>query len=169
MNPYVKKEEQCDVVESMKTELVMNYVAEQNDEDDLNKTCDDRDGTKEIDDLSSEPPLKNKRTALSHLLCDVYPENEPQKVITLEVIESELAMYRGEANLSIDESPLQWWKTREKNYPTLSKLARKYIAVPATSVKSEEIFSTAGNVLTDKRNRLTPEHVNMLFFLHDNL
>ena len=32
MNPYVKKEEQCDVVESVKTELVMNYVAEQNDE-----------------------------------------------------------------------------------------------------------------------------------------
>ena len=82
------------------------------------------------------------------------------------MIESELAMYRGEANLSIDKSPLQWWKTREKNYPTLSKLARKYIhvAVPATIVKSEEIFSTAGNVLTDKRSRLTPEHVNMFVF-----
>ena len=35
----------------------------------------------------------------------------------------------------------------------------------ATSVPSECVFSTTGNVITDKRNRLTSEHAELLIFL----
>jgi len=38
----------------------------------------------------------------------------------------------------------------------------------STSVRSEEIFSVAGNVLTEKRNRLLPENLDKLVFLHEN-
>ena len=41
--------------------------------------------------------------------------------------------------------------------------------MPAISVRSEEVFSTAGNVITHERNKLLPEKVNRLVFLHENL
>lgn len=61
------------------------------------------------------------------------------------------------------------WKSRQSQYPLLSQLVRKYWSLPATSVRSEEAFSTAGNVLTKKRNRLLPENVDRLVFLHNNM
>jgi hypothetical protein len=48
----------------------------------------------------------------------------------------------------------------------LSKLARKYMAIPASSVPSEPIFSLAGNIVNKKRTMLSPENVNLLIFLN---
>lgn len=65
--------------------------------------------------------------------------------------------------------PLQWWKEHHVNFPTLSKLARKYLCIPATSSASERVFSTGGNIVTCQRSALKPEKVNMLVFLAKNL
>ena len=43
-------------------------------------------------------------------------------------------------------------------------MARKYLAVPATSTPSERAFSIAGCVINKKRACLLPENVNMLIF-----
>jgi len=51
-------------------------------------------------------------------------------------------------------------------YPTLSIIARKYLAVVGTSVPSERLFLRAGNILTDSRNRLSPNHLQELLFLN---
>lgn len=48
-------------------------------------------------------------------------------------------------------------------------MARKYSGVVATSVLSEWLFSTAGNIVTAKRAALDPGNVEKLIFLHDNL
>ena len=55
------------------------------------------------------------------------------------------------------------------SYPILSHLARKYLAISATSVPSERAFSSAGNIVSVKRSCLQPESVNMLVFLAENL
>ena len=65
--------------------------------------------------------------------------------------------------------PLLWWKNREVLYPILSKLAKKYLAIPASSVPSERIFSLAGNLVTKKRVNLLPENVDLLIFLNKNI
>ncbi|ELT95740.1 hypothetical protein CAPTEDRAFT_140410 [Capitella teleta] len=56
----------------------------------------------------------------------------------------------------------------ERNFPRIALLAKKYLAIPATSAPSERVFSTAGNIVTPKRSRLNPEKVNMLVFLAHN-
>jgi hypothetical protein len=49
------------------------------------------------------------------------------------------------------------------------KLARKTLPVPATSIASERVFSRSGQVVSDRRNRLKPEHTEMLVCLSLNL
>ena len=67
-----------------------------------------------------------------------------------------------------ESDPLAWWKSRSSAYPYLSKTVKFYMCVQATSVSSERAFSLTGNLVTKKRNRLLPENVNMLSFLHAN-
>ena len=50
--------------------------------------------------------------------------------------------------------PLEWWKVNKVQFPNLSWMAQDYLAIPATSVPSEESFSAGKNLITDKRNRL---------------
>ena len=47
-------------------------------------------------------------------------------------------------------------------------MARKYVAIPATSAASERLFSVAGNTITDKRSRLTDDNAENITFLHVN-
>lgn len=65
--------------------------------------------------------------------------------------------------------PLTWWKIHKVNFLNISRLARKYLCIPATSVPSERVFSTGGNVVTCQRSALKPATVNMLVFLTKNL
>ena len=64
--------------------------------------------------------------------------------------------------------PLKWWVSKEQVFPTLAKPARKYLVVQATSASSERLFSTAGNIVTIKRARLSDDNVESLVFLHSN-
>ena len=66
--------------------------------------------------------------------------------------------------------PLQdFWKLKELKYPRLSILAMKYLYVQATSTPSERVFSKMGNVVSKKRNKITPEHTNETIFLSNIL
>ena len=52
-------------------------------------------------------------------------------------------------------------------FPYLSQVARRYLAMPATSASVERLFSVAGQVVTAKRNSLHPSTVTLLVFLHE--
>ena len=54
------------------------------------------------------------------------------------------------------------------SYPHLSKMARKYLGIVATSVPSERLFSVTGNIVNSKRSSLDPSNVEKLVFSHDN-
>ena len=72
-------------------------------------------------------------------------------------------------NLERKQDPLEWWKRNCHLYPHISRLIKKYLSLPGTSVPSERIFSKAGQLVSEKRNRLKAKHVNMLVFLDNNL
>lgn len=68
------------------------------------------------------------------------------------------------------ENPLDWWKGRGSQlYPALAKVAQMYLSIPATQTRSERLFSTAGSVVSNRRELLLTEHVEQLVFLHENL
>lgn len=66
------------------------------------------------------------------------------------------------------DNPLAFWKANEKHFPLLSKLARKYLCVSASSVPVESMFSITGLILNGKRSQLAPCKLNYLTFVHDN-
>jgi hypothetical protein len=63
--------------------------------------------------------------------------------------ETELSRYLEQAP-DEEAEPLSWWKAHIDEYPTLSRMARDYLTIQATSVASEKAFSIAGNAITKK-------------------
>ncbi|XP_077386781.1 E3 SUMO-protein ligase ZBED1-like [Festucalex cinctus] len=117
-------------------------------------------------DEELEPP--KKRSAMDQLLGGfLAPVRRPQQTIR-ERAKEEITKYRGRDGLDVNGDVLQWWK-EQVDLPLLSKLARSYLSIPATSVPSERVFSTAGDIITAERSRLLPEHVDQLIFLKKNL
>ena len=116
-----------------------------------------------------EPPQKRKKkcglmSLLEDIVCDSAstPAHDLQQVASTEI----------QIYLCIDCDPdqksLLWWKDYHSQFPLLSKMTRKYLCIPATSVSSERAFST-GHIVNAKRACLLPENVNMLVFLAQNL
>jgi len=72
-----------------------------------------------------------------------------------------------EGKLDVKANILIWWKVHAVRFPYLSRLARRYLAMPATSASVERLFSVSGQVVTAKRARLDPSTVTLLVFLHE--
>ncbi len=83
--------------------------------------------------------------------------------------EKELKFDLAEEKLGREEDPIEWWKKQGGKYKKLSKVALKFVAIPATSVPRERVFSDAGNIVTKKRSRLKDENVRMPVVLNSNL
>jgi len=78
---------------------------------------------------------------------------------------SELLIYLDELNVSLEDKEfdlLNWWKVNSHRFPVVSKMAKKFLTVPATSVSSESTFSTGGRTLDDYRSSLSPSTVEAL-------
>lgn len=71
--------------------------------------------------------------------------------------------------LARTEDPLAWWRCRGRHlYPSLVRVARRYLSIPATQTRSERLFSSAGSIVSCRRELLLPDHVQQLVFLHEN-
>jgi len=60
---------------------------------------------------------------------------------------------------------LNWWNLHSFDFPILAKIARDYLSIQASSSPSERLFSQAGDIITDDRNRLCPETARALICL----
>ncbi|XP_015118442.1 zinc finger BED domain-containing protein 1-like [Diachasma alloeum] len=61
--------------------------------------------------------------------------------------------------------PINFWMHHKENTPALGRIALKYLSTVAISVPCERLFSLASNIITEKRNRLSAEHLSNLIFL----
>ena len=82
----------------------------------------------------------------------------------------EINMYLSEPPIARNsQDPLNRWRENCQRLPQLSRVARALLAIPATSMNSERLNSTSGNIVTVKRCNLLTEHVAELTFIHENL
>jgi hypothetical protein len=59
----------------------------------------------------------------------------------------------------LEDNPFEWWKQHGHLFPTLSRLARRYLTIPATSWPADRVFLVAGQVHAARRASLSPRIV----------
>ena len=153
-----------DVVMSLQRDIVHLLEAESVDQS----------GESTTNDTNEEPPPQKKKKLhpLKRLLGEKFGGSSAAgsgSVSSEDQAQAELARYKAEPQSPLDHCPLQWWRDHQTIYPLLSKLTRKYLCLPSTSVPSESLFSTAGIIVNEKRATLDPHSVDKMVFLHDNL
>jgi len=79
-----------------------------------------------------------------------------------------LAGERNGEEKNIELYPLDWWQFHQVRLPYLSRLARRTLAIPASSAATERLFSHTGNILTAKRNRLCDDISESILLCHDS-
>ncbi|XP_065666451.1 uncharacterized protein LOC136087493 [Hydra vulgaris] len=111
-------------------------------------------------DLSSISKLKRK---LNVRLETQEPKSE------LNLILSEMCQYEYLPDAKKDFPILDWWKLHSNTLPELSSLARQILAIPASSTKSERVFSSVRNVVRSSRHNLHPEKVEQIIVIRENI
>ena len=105
------------------------------------------------------------------------PTQQSQSLLTPQTpLQAEVARYM--SNRDVADRPsagtptfdvLGWWSVHDKIFPLLSKAAKKYLAIQATSCASERTFSTGGATVSNKRTKLDPTNVHYLVYCKENM
>ena len=109
----------------------------------------------------STPPASSSQEYLEDDFMTAVFGTGSSQLTELSVM-SELDIYLEEKVELPQVDPIEWWRTYESRFPNLSRMARDYLAIPATSVPSERCFSLAGNVLTKQRSSMTEGMANAI-------
>jgi hypothetical protein len=62
---------------------------------------------------------------------------------------------------------LAWWHSKSQKFPTLSAMARDFLAIPLSTVSSESAFSLRKRILGDYKSSLTPKMLEALVCAKD--
>jgi len=107
-------------------------------------------------------PLTQKIVSKSFLVFDIIDLDSQDSV------SNEIETY---CNLNLGKIDpncfdiLVWWNAHSLDFPILAKIARDYLSIQVSSSPSERLFSQAGDVITDDRNRLSPDTAQALVCL----
>ena len=81
---------------------------------------------------------------------------------------AEVDKYLSLPRIDRKEDPLHWWFLHKSEFKVLMPMVFKYLSAPPSSVNSERMFSAAGHIYLENRNKLAPEHAEQLIFLMKN-
>ncbi|CAG8712925.1 22599_t:CDS:2, partial [Dentiscutata erythropus] len=109
--------------------------------------------------LTNEPSNINQVNYSLLRLSDEEESNMSNKVICYLALPKEAQ----ECNI------LEWWKEQVNILPVLSRLAMKYLSIPATSVPNKRLFSDASLHLSACHSCLKPELLASILFLKRNM
>ncbi|CAE6411234.1 unnamed protein product [Rhizoctonia solani] len=91
-----------------------------------------------------QPAESHKRGWIDDLLATVSNPSHP-------AFEELVDYFNGKYQYKCGDI-LIWWKEHEVHFPVLSRIARDFLAIPATSVSVEQLFSRCKLVVSDYRN-----------------
>ncbi len=123
-----------------------------------------------ISETQVPPNRAARESKKSHfsLVC-VEDEEVLPALSSNELIKNELKSYSN-IRVYVNEysCPLEFYQNNEKILPNMAKIAKMVFCITASSVPSECLFSTAGNLISEKRSRLHPECAQDLLMLNKN-
>ena len=110
---------------------------------------------------------KNNEYSISNFLANAVNNNicADVHITNQDVLQNEFNDYLNSNFVEWDINPLDWWALHQYKYYHLSALARKFLAITATSAPVERIFSTAGLVISNKRSRLDTDLAELIILL----
>ena len=86
---------------------------------------------------------------------------------TFDDARAEIESYKREDLLGQEDDPLLWWSKKKDKFPLLANLFKKYLCVPATSVKAERTFYGLVLLLTKQRLSMGGGNVDRQLFMRD--
>ena len=123
-----------------------------------------------VDENIQQVPLSPTSQLRKKMLAKQRRPQDHAHASNLDVspVDRELRRYESFSLAPKTVDVLQWWRSHENVLPILSKLAKKVLTVPASSSKSERVFSCGGNFVTPKRNKLGAKKVEELILIKEN-
>ncbi|XP_076059421.1 E3 SUMO-protein ligase ZBED1-like [Oratosquilla oratoria] len=141
----------------------------------INSMC-ARSDSQELVPAPATQAAQHQRPTQPERQLDLWEEHDEIVKECLKVVQPacvgpnvDMRRYLEEGIIARHEDPLRWWKNHSQSFPLLQEKAKHYLCIPATSVPSERVFSRAGELISDRRNCLSDENVNMLLFLNKNM
>nr|CAD2181574.1 unnamed protein product [Meloidogyne enterolobii] len=88
-------------------------------------------------------PISKKPKGLLDFFNEALAGSSNDETIRRPDIEKEVTDYCTLNLIQSNEDPLDFWRLRAKDFPLLSKESQKFLCIPASSIASEQLFSTA--------------------------
>ena len=120
------------------------------------------------------PKPKRKRSILADTMeaikkRAIYEQQNSPKTEVYTFLEH----YSNSKTMEESSDVFAYWKSMSESTKPIERVAAKlaayYLTPPPTSVDVERLFSTAGDIITNERNRLLPENASKILFLRENL
>ena len=136
----------------------------------------DKDGDELIEDNNGNNGVNNNDDdsidsldAISNARGTNMPTAELQQTSPEQHCRKEWDSYKNIRDVSRKANPLEWWHTHGDKFPILSVLAKRFLAVQATSASSERVFSHASRIMSHNRTRLHPDVAGQLLYVGMNI
>jgi len=81
--------------------------------------------------------------------------------------DNEWTKWMKEAPVPRNTKILSYWRGKQYEFPTIARMARDHLAIPASSAASECVFSGGSDLITKKRNQLGGENTRKLLYMRD--
>ncbi|XP_053398627.1 uncharacterized protein LOC123523941 [Mercenaria mercenaria] len=97
---------------------------------------------------------------LDDVICASDDQRSPEETAKIE-----LNLYMAEP--ASNKNPLAWWQEKLLLYPHIANIAKRVLAIPASSLNAEDIFSLERKK-DCKSLQIKAEHIDMMLFLKQN-
>src|SRR5690348_16307553 len=96
-------------------------------------------------------PFFHCRWLHKYISCQLKEQNHSHS--------SQAPQYSAALTTDVDVDVLEWWKVHAGEYPCLARIARDYLAIPATSAPAERMFSDGADLITKEQGLLREDTI----------